>query len=1014
MSPEQVVGGQVDARSDVFALGIILHELATGVHPFIRGDAAETMAAIVRDRPASGARPLESVAGLDRLVGRLLAKAASERVQTVSELRVELEAFRERLWRDASPAEAVTSAPGRPLERTPFVGRDPERTELMRLLDRMLGGNGGMALIGGEPGVGKTRLARELMRGAHERSSLCLTGHCFEMDGTPPFAPFIESMEEAVRLAPQATRRALGDVAGEIAAVVPSLRRAFGDIPASPEVRPDLQRGLVFGAYIEYLRRASSKSPIVLLFDDLHWADESTLELVGHLAPQLSSMRLLLIGTYRDVELNVRRPFANALEGLVRQRLAVRISLRRLSESGVQQMLAAMGGSAPPSGLTKAVFRETEGNPFFVEEVYAHLAEEARLFDERGAWKADLRLDTIEVPQGVRLVIGRRMERLGELAIKVLTSAAVIGRMFPLDVLEAVADASPEDVLDAVDEAERAQLVSSTPGVREARYEFVHELIRTTLLGDLSMPRRQRLHLKIADVLERLRGRSLDSHASVVAHHLYQAGAGANAERTAKFLILAIRRAIAAGAFEEVLEASDRLVSLELDAGDPQLAEAFEHRGAALIGLHRPDEGLAALQRARDLYEQRRDDAGIARVAYTIATTLVYVGAPFADAVAAVERGLGALSPESVVERVGLSALLTPASLNVVPADVAWSRLEDALAVAESLGDSALLGSVLERKTVAHHLCGEPEAALEVGRRSLSLLREEALAERADLLAHLVAVNFLSGRLAEVEALAPQVHAVAARAGLHGVIQMTERHVRACKFLLLAGDLRGFLTSVPDWQYSLVDKAFARFHLGEVAETVDMLRGALAQPLPSLVHGGIAEAWLSAALAFSQRFEEMQNLAPSIEPWLPVLGRRNLIGAWITLDAWVIALALAGERERVAVLYPLCAAYAKAIVVSYLFGTGPGHSQTVAGIAAHAAGLSDKSREHFETAIRQADELPHRLLQPTARFWYGRTLADHADPAERVRGRALIEAAAADFRLLEMVPYAELAERHLR
>jgi predicted ATPase len=170
----------------------------------------------------------------------------------------------------------------------------------------------------------------------------------------------------------------------------------------------------VFSAYLEYIRRATEKSPAVVLLDDLHWADDPTLQLMSHLAPHLPSMRLLVVGTYRDVELDVNRPFAKTLETLLRQRLASRISLRRLNESGVQEMLSAMSGSAPPSGLAKIVFRETEGNPFFVEEVYQHLAEEGKLFDDAGRWKESLRVDAIDVPEGVRLVIGRRLDRLGE------------------------------------------------------------------------------------------------------------------------------------------------------------------------------------------------------------------------------------------------------------------------------------------------------------------------------------------------------------------------------------------------------------------------------------------------------------------------------------------------------------------------------------------------------------------------------------------------------------------------
>ena len=161
------------------------------------------------------------------------------------------------------------------------------------------------------------------------------------------------------------------------------------------------------------------------------------------------------------------------------------------------------------------------------------------------------------------------------------------------------------------------------------------------------------------------------------------------------------------------------------------------------------------------------------------------------------------------------------------------------------------------------------------------------------------------------------------------------------------------------------------------------------------------------------RVDDARTLFADVEPWLPAVGKRNIYPKWAVLDVTVPGLMLAGDVVRCGALYPSCVSYLGTGVIDY-WSIVPGNPQTVAGIAAHAAGLRDRARDHFETAIRQADELPHRLLQPTARYWYGRLLVDDPHPAEQARGRAMIEAAATDFRSLEMVTYANLAEQFLR
>ena len=528
MSPEQLLGGQVDERSDIFAFGILVYELLAGVHPFTRSSQSGTMSAILRETPAPISQYAKDAPETARVtLDRLLAKEPQHRYQSFQEVRTDLG----QLLEDASGMTAVM--PTTPatttstVERTRFVGREAERTEARRLLDQAVAGQGSLLLLGGEPGVGKTRLAEEVLGEARQRGCLALTGRCYETEGTPPFIPWVEIVERCADIVPKAAfRAALGDAAAEVAKLVPELRQTFQDIPQAIDLPPEQQRRFLFRSFLAFVRRGAGVTPQVLLIDDLHWADDSTLLLLQHVVQHTSEIPLLIVGTYRDVDLDVARPFAKMLEAFTRQRLAHKVTLRRLPERGVGKMLEALSGQSPPAHLVTAIYAETEGNPFFVEEVFQHLSEEGHLFDADGRWRADLRVEDLEVPEGIRLVIGRRVERLSPEARQVLTAAAVIGRSFPLMLLEALGDAEGDALLTALEDAEAAKLIQTVSSGREVRWEFAHGLIRQTLESGLSLPRRQRAHLRVAEATERIYGTAIDRHAPDLAHHLISSGYG--------------------------------------------------------------------------------------------------------------------------------------------------------------------------------------------------------------------------------------------------------------------------------------------------------------------------------------------------------------------------------------------------------------------------------------------------------------------------------------------------------
>jgi AAA ATPase domain len=388
-------------------------------------------------------------------------------------------------------------------ERTAFVGRESEHSTIRAAIDGALTGHGSVVMLAGGPGVGKSRLAMEMAEYASRVGFRYLVGHCYERDEPFPFLPFAEIIEGSLAEAASLDdfRRRIGDNAAELAQIAPSLRRVFHDIPQPLELPPAQKRRHLFQSVSDKVGRAARTCSQLYILEDLQWADESTLSLLIHLANRVAQLPVVILGTYRGGYSENNPALVRTLEELIRMGIRP-LKLGGLSKDATAQMLLGLSQRQDaPESLVSLIFEESQGYPFFVEEVYRHLAEEGKVFDEAGQFRTDIRIDDTDVPENVRLIIGRRLERLDEREKRALTAAAVIGRSFSFKLLVAICKIDVDQLFTVIERAQRMGIIVPSSEGPETPFTFAHELVRQTLLARISAPRKQQLHRSVADAI---------------------------------------------------------------------------------------------------------------------------------------------------------------------------------------------------------------------------------------------------------------------------------------------------------------------------------------------------------------------------------------------------------------------------------------------------------------------------------------------------------------------------------
>ncbi len=590
-------------------------------------------------------------------------------------------------WERAT-AEAGVPIPHPLAEREgafPFRGRAHDLESLTAIWKRTLhGGTTSCVLIAGEPGMGKTRLASEFAQGAHAEGALVLFGRCDEELGIS-YQPFVEALTHHAAHLDAEHLGDLGTHAAELARLVPELTDRFAGIGERvPTGDAEADQYRLFQAADSWLAAAAGAAGLVLVLDDIHWAARPTLLMLRHVLRSSTQARLMIVATYRDTDLDRTHPLADLLADLRRVPEVERLALAGLDRTGVEDLMEAVNQvelDESARELAAAVHSETEGNPFFVGELFRHLAESGALVNDGQVWRLAVSVAEMSIPDGIREVVGRRLSHLSEVTNTVLSWAAVIGRDLRLDVLAAVVG-DQDDCLDAIDEAVAARLVDE---VGVGRWRFSHALVRATLLAELRTTRKVRMHLAVGEAYEQL---APDEIAALAQHFSEAAPLGAG-EKAVRYLVAAGDSATQNLAFDEAADLYRRALDIIDDIGldVPELAtDAWI--GLAVAKRWTGGEFRDDVAQALTLATSIGDGVRMARV--LLETSRGFVAQVFEVdevRVAQLERCLDHLDEGDSVERVRMLAALSQELAYAGELNRQLALTDDALAMARRLDD---------------------------------------------------------------------------------------------------------------------------------------------------------------------------------------------------------------------------------------------------------------------------------------------------------------------------------------
>ncbi len=569
-----------------------------------------------------------------------------------------------------------------------FVGRDREMAELRAGFEEAAAGRGRLLLIAGEPGIGKTRLLDEFSNHAAARGARVLWGACQSM-GEPAYWPWLQIIRQRVRSCELAQLvEELGPGVADIAPLIDEVRERLPNAPVrAATLEPEQARFRLFDSIATFLKSVARAQPAVLVLDDLHWADEASMQLLQFLSRELRDARLLVVGTYRHDEIGRQHPLSRALGDLT---IGGRILLAGFSEPEVGRFIRAVLETDCPESVAAAVHRHTEGNPFFVSEVVRLLASDGRL-----PRASDIESGALGIPQGVREVIGRRLDRLSEDCSRALTVAAVIGREFDIELLGGASELTRARLPDLLHEAVAARVLAERPFVLGG-FRFAHDLIRAALYSELATDQRRQLHRRVGETLEALCAGDPEPHLAELAHHFFEGTRVGDATKVIDYATRAGQQALGMFAYEEAVKHFERArVCLEATADETPLCELLLALGRAQISAGGWREGKETLRQAAQLARKTGDRTRLAQAALGIVTPFPGFGRVDRTRIALLEEALQSLSTADSALRSQVMSRLANECRGADSDETREALSREALEMARRVGDSAALAQAL-------------------------------------------------------------------------------------------------------------------------------------------------------------------------------------------------------------------------------------------------------------------------------------------------------------------------------